>query len=153
MQMQAEEESFMPYRGAAGTSIWRCQSRYAELAYHAKYAGSTPQKKGLAKWLQSHTRIIRHEYYNRAGVYSAQRSRTQFDILIERRCFNQLNRPIKRPGNAELLAAQLNDQQRLAQAKLLHARYCFTTDDYIGTIELSQQVMSSQKNSTKSNWL
>jgi tetratricopeptide (TPR) repeat protein len=69
--------------------------------------------------------------------------------LIERvEVFNRIgNRPaqLKDLETLEILATQLNDPQCLANAQLLHARYCFTTDDYAGTIELSQQVAAISK--------
>ena len=45
----------------------------------------------------------------------------------------------------EILAAQLNDQQRLVRAKILHAQYYFAIGDYPGTVEISQQVVSISK--------
>jgi class 3 adenylate cyclase/predicted ATPase len=128
------------------------KNRYAEIAYHAKYAGLNTKAqtyyhlagKFAADSYQNHQAI---EYYNRALAFTPLTElRAQFDILIERvEVFNRLGNRVaqlKDLETLELLATQLNDQQRLARAKLLHARYCFTTDDYAATIELSQQVRS-----------
>ncbi len=156
MQMQSRRRELHALAVEALEHLYgEARNRYAELAYHAKYAGlgSKAQAyyllagKAAAESYQNHQAI---EHYNRALAFTPlQDQNAQFDILMERlEVFNRVgNRPaqLKDLETLEILATQLDDQQRLAKAKLLHARYCFTTDDYAGTIELSQQVMSLAK--------
>jgi tetratricopeptide (TPR) repeat protein len=154
MQMQSRRRELHALAVDALEHLYgEVKSRYAELAYHAKYAGlnTKAQKyyllagKIAAESYQNHQAI---EYYNRALAFTPLHDwETQFDILIERvDVFNRVgNRPaqLKDLETLELLAAQLNDQLRLIKAKTLHARYCFITSDYPGTIDLCQQVRDS----------
>jgi tetratricopeptide (TPR) repeat protein len=135
------------------------KSRYAELAYHAKYAGlnTKAQKyyllagKIAAESYQNHPAI---EYYNRALAFTpVDDQSTQFGILLERvEVFNRMgNRAAQQKDleMLELLAGQLNDQQRFIKAKTVHARYCFITGDYPGTINLAQQVVTGSREISK----
>jgi predicted ATPase/class 3 adenylate cyclase len=152
MQMQARRRELHALAVDALESLYGdIPNRYAELAHHAKYAeqGAKAQKyymlagKTAADLYQNHQAI---EYYKRALAFTPLSAlKTQFEILIERvELFNRIgNRAaqLRDLETLEILAVQLNDPQRRAKAKILHARYCFSIDDYPGTIELSEQVM------------
>jgi len=156
MQMQARRRELHALAVDAMEHLYgEVKNRYAELAHHAKYAelGSKAQKyyilagKTAADLYQNHQAI---EYYKRALAFTPLNDLTiQFDILIERvELFNRVgNRTaqLKDLETLEILAAQLNDRQRMVNAKILHARYCFTIGDYPGTIEISQEVVSISK--------
>jgi tetratricopeptide (TPR) repeat protein len=156
MQMQSRRRELHALAVEALEQLYRdIKTRYAELAYHARYAGlnTKAQKyfylagKIAAEAYQNYQAI---EYYNRALAYTpVDDQRTQFDILLERvEVFNRVGNRIaqlKDLETLELVAAQLKDQQRLIKAEILHARYCFITGDYPGTIELAQQVVTSSK--------
>jgi class 3 adenylate cyclase/tetratricopeptide (TPR) repeat protein len=151
MQMQARRRELHALAVEALEHLYGdVKDRYAELAYHARYAGlnAKAQKyyllagKIAGESYQNHQAI---EYYKRAlGFTSRSDLQTQFDLLIERvEVFNRIgNRAaqLKDLETLELLATQLNDQQRLTKAKILRAQYSFTTGDYQATVELSQAV-------------
>jgi predicted ATPase/class 3 adenylate cyclase len=153
MQMQARRRELHALAVDALESLYsETPNRYAELAYHAKYAelGSKAQKyymlaaKVAAESYQNQQAI---EYYKRALAFTPLHDLgTQFDILMERvELFNRIgNRAsqLKDLETLEILAAQLSDEQRLAKAKILHAHYCFTTGDYPNTIEISEHVVA-----------
>jgi predicted ATPase/class 3 adenylate cyclase len=152
MQMQARRRELHALAADALEQLYgEVKNRYAEIAHHAKYAeqGSKAQKyyrlagKTAADLYQNHQAI---EYYKRALAFTPLKDLgTQFDILIERvELFNRLgNRPaqLKDLETLEILAAQLNDQQCLVNAKILHARYCFAMGNYPNTLEISEQVV------------
>lgn len=156
MQMQARRRELHALAVDALEHLYGdASNRYAELAYHAKYAemGSKAQKyyllagKTAADLYQNHQAI---EYYKRALAFTPLNDlSTQFDILIERaELYNRVGNRItqlKDLETLEMLATQLNDQQRLVNAKILHARYSFTTGDYPVTIEISEQVVGMSK--------
>jgi predicted ATPase/class 3 adenylate cyclase len=127
------------------------KSRYAELAYHAKYAGlNTKAQKyyflagqTAAASYQNHQAT---EYYNRALAFTPLDDlMTQFDILIERvEVFNRIgNRTaqLKDLETLEGLATQLNDQQRLAKVNMLFAHYYIAISDYTAVVKRSEHVM------------
>jgi predicted ATPase/class 3 adenylate cyclase len=156
MQMQARRRELHALAVDALENLYSgVSNRYAELAHHAKYAeqGSKAQKYYIlagqtAADLYQNQQAI--EYYKRAQAFTPLHDlSTQFNILIERvELFNRLgNRTaqLKDLDTLEILATQLNDQKRLLSAKILHARYCFTTGDYPDTIEISEQVVEMSK--------
>jgi class 3 adenylate cyclase/predicted ATPase len=156
MQMQARRRELHSLAVEALEALYgQTKSRYAEIAYHAKYAGLNTKAQNYyllagkisAESYQNHQAI---EYYNRALAFTPVHDlSTQFDILIERvEVFNRIGNRIaqlKDLETLERLATQLNDQQRLIHAKTFYARYCFMTGDYPGTIELSQQAVTSAR--------
>ncbi len=156
MQMQARRRELHALAVDALEHLYGdVKNRFAELAHHAKYAeqGSKAQKyyilagKTAADLYQNHQAI---EYYKRALAFTPlQDLGTQFDVLIERvELLTVLgNRPAQRKDleTLEILAAQLNDQQRLINAKILHARYCFAMGNYPDTLEISEQVVQMSK--------
>jgi predicted ATPase/class 3 adenylate cyclase len=156
MQMQSRRRELHTLAVDALEHLYgNVKNRYAELAYHAKYAGlaSKAQKyyflagKAAAESYQNHQAI---EYYNRALAFTPLNDlSTQYDMLIGRvEIFNRVgNRAsqLKDLDMLAILAGQLNDQQRLLNAKILHARFSFTTGNYPGTIQISEQVVEISK--------
>ncbi len=157
MQMQARRQELHGRAVQAMEQLYanNLNHHYVELAYHAEYAELYPKAQqyyilaGKAAYdLYQNSQGI--DYYTRALQFTpVDDLRTQFDLLIERvELFNRVgNRgaQFKDLETLEILAAQVNDQQRLVNAKILHARYCFTIGDYPGTIEISQQVVEMSK--------
>jgi len=153
MQMQARRRELHALAVDALEHLYsEASHRYPELAYHAKYAeqGAKAQKyyilagKTAVDLYQNYQAI---EYYKRALAFTPLNDlKTQFDILMERvEVFNRIGHrtaQLKDLQTLELLATQLDDEQRLAKAKILHAHYCFTTGDYPNTIEISEHVVA-----------
>ena len=135
------------------------KNRYAELAYHAKYAGlaSKAQKyyllagKIATESYQNHQAI---EYYNRALAFTPLNDlRAQFDILIERvEVFNRVGSrmaQLKDLETLEILVAQLNDRRRLAVVQVKCAYYYYHgLSDYHAVIEHSEQALNLSNEST-----
>ncbi|HEX9839802.1 MAG TPA: tetratricopeptide repeat protein, partial [Anaerolineales bacterium] len=157
MQMQARRRELHGLAVEAFEELYadNLSHHYVELAYHAEYAELYQKAQryytlaGKAAYdLYQNSQGI--DYYTRALQFTAVGDlRTQFDLLIERvELFNRVgNRTAQSKDleSLEILAAQLNDQQRLVNAKILHARYCFTTGDYPGTTEISEQVVEMSR--------
>lgn len=160
MQMQSRRRELHALAVEALEQLYgEVKSRYAELAYHAKYAGLNTRAQNYyllagkiaAESYQNHQAL---EYFNRALAFTPLNDLgTQFDILMER--VEVLNRvgnrapQLKDLETLKLLATQLNDHPRLIKAKILYAQYCFITGDYPGTIELAQEVVTSAKEAVK----
>jgi tetratricopeptide (TPR) repeat protein len=124
-------------------------NRYAELAYHAKYAdqGSKAQKyyilagKTAADLYQNHPAI---EYYKRALAFTPLNDlKTQFDILTERvELFNRIgSRPaqLRDLETLEALAVQSGDSESAVKVLMLRASYCFAIGDYLDAIRCAEQ--------------
>jgi predicted ATPase/class 3 adenylate cyclase len=152
MQMRARRRELHALAVDALEHLYgEAKNRYAELAYHAKYAelGSKAQKyytlagKTAAELYQNHQAI---EYYKRALAFTPLDDLdTQFDLLTERvELFNRLgNRPaqLKDLDALERLARQLNDQQRLAKVDMLFAHYYIAISDYPAVVQRSEHAM------------
>jgi class 3 adenylate cyclase/tetratricopeptide (TPR) repeat protein len=151
MQMEARRRELHALAVDALEHLYgEVKNRYAELAYHAKYAGLKikAQKyfflagKIAAESYQNHQAI---EYYNRALAFTdLDDLKTQFSLLVERvELYSRLGNRTAQSNDLhslEKLALQLNDLSCLVQAKILHSQYSFTTGDYQATVELSQAV-------------
>ena len=152
MQMQARRRELHALAVEALEHLYgEVKSRYAELAYHAKYAGfnTKAQKYYLlagriaAESYQNHQAI---EYYDRALAFTPLNELSaQFDILIERvEVFNRVgNRTAQSKDleTLEILAGQLNDQPRLAKVDMLFAHYYIAISDYPAVVSRSKHVM------------
>jgi predicted ATPase/class 3 adenylate cyclase len=156
MQMQARRKELHALAVHALESLYsENQNRLAELAHHAKSAeqGAKAQKyyglaaKVAAESYQNHQAV---EYYKLALAFTPLNDLSaQFDILMERvEVLNRLGNRTAQIKDLEKLislATQVQDPERLLQAKVLHARYCFITGDYPHTIEISNQVVEMSK--------
>jgi predicted ATPase len=153
MQMQSRRRELHALALEALENLYgEVKSRYAELAYHAKYAGLASRAQRYyrlageiaAESYQNHQAI---EYYKRALAFTPLNDlKTQYDILIDRvELFNRIgNRPaqLKDLQTLERVALQLNDQQRLAKVKVSYAKYYFIVGNYSSTIKTSEQVIA-----------
>ena len=152
MQMQSRRRELHALAVDALEHLYgEVKNRYAELAYHAKYAGLDTRAKKYyllagriaAESYQNHQAI---EYYNRALAFTPLNDLSaQFDILIERvEVFNRIaNRTaqLRDLETLEILAGQLNDQQCLAKIDMLFAHYYIAISDYPSVVSRSKQVM------------
>ena len=160
MQMQARRRELHALAVDALVSLYgEIPSRYAELAYHAKYAeqGSKAQKyymlagRAAADLYQNHQAI---EYYRRALAFTPLNDlQTQFDILIERvELFNRVgNRAaqLRDLATLELVVAQINDRQRSARFKVKQAYYYYHgINDYPAVIQASEQALDLSDETT-----
>ena len=152
MQMQARKRELHSLAVEALERLYGgVKTRYAELAYHAKYAGlsSKAQKyyflagKFAGEAYQNHQAI---EYYKRALAFIPLHDRSaQFDILIERvEIFNRVgNRAaqLKDLQTLETLAGQLDNPHLMAKVNMLFAHYHISVGNYPGVLERSDQVV------------
>jgi predicted ATPase/class 3 adenylate cyclase len=121
------------------------KTRYAELAYHAKYAGLNAKAQQYyrlagqiaAESYQNHQAI---EYFNRALAFTPLNDiRTQFDLLIER--VEVFNRRADRASQSkdldtlEKFAVQLDDHTRMAKMLMSRTLYQYLTGNYKAAIE------------------
>ena len=157
MQMQSRRRELHTLAVEALEQLYGdVKNRYAEIAYHAKYAGldNKAQKyyllagKIATESYQNHQAI---EYYNRALAFTPLNDlHTQFDILIERvEVFNRIgNRAaqLKDLETIKILATQLGEQRRLAQTEIMFAYYYNVLGDYpnvivhsVNALELNQE--------------
>jgi tetratricopeptide (TPR) repeat protein len=152
MQMQSRRRELHALAVGALEHLYaEVKGRYAELAYHARYAGLNAKAqayyllagKFAADSYQNHQAI---EYYNRALAFTPLSDvPTQFDILIQRvEVFNRVgNRPaqLRDLESLEVLAAQLHDVQCLAHVDMLFAHYSIAIGDYPSVVKRSERVM------------
>ena len=153
MQMQSRRRELHTLAVEALEHLYReVKNRYAELAYHAKYAGLAvkAQKyyllagKTAAEAYQNHQAI---EYYKRALAFTpAHELETQFDVLVERvELFHRVgNRAAqwKDLQTLEALAHQRNDEQCLAKVAVLYAYYYYHgVSDYHAVIRYTEQAL------------
>jgi predicted ATPase len=145
MQMQARRRELHALAVDALERLYSdASNRYAEIAYHAKYAelGSKAQKyyilagKSAAALYQNYQAI---EYYKRALAFTPLNDlMTQFDILVERvELFNRVgNRTaqLKDLQTLEILARQLGDNARFATMLMLRAVYFYMIGNYLDAI-------------------
>ena len=154
MQMQARRTELHALAVAALEHYYRDNpNRYAELAHHCKYAGlaSKAQKyytlagKIAGESYQNYQAI---KYYKRALAFTPLNDlNAQFDILIERvEVFHRVgNRAAQRRDLEilEVLAAQLNDKQRLAKVEVKKAYYYYHgLSDYQRVIRHSERALA-----------
>jgi tetratricopeptide (TPR) repeat protein len=157
MQMRSRRQELHSQAVKALEKIYGDEQRlhYAELAYHAEL-GDLREK--AQRYYALAGKTASEAYQNKKGIDYLTRAlaftplrdmAVQFDLLVER--IELYNRVGNRPSQLvdlqtlEILAVESNDQLRLIQAKILHARYSFTTGDYPGTIEVSRQVVELSK--------
>ena len=152
MQMQSRRRELHALAFQALEQLYgETLGRYAELAYHARYAGFSAKAqeyyrlagKIAADSYQNHQAI---EYYKRALAFTPLNDLSaQFDILIERvEVFNRLgNRAaqLKDLETVEKIAAQLHDRERLAKVDMLFAHYFISIGDYPAVIQRSEHVI------------
>ena len=150
MQMQARRRELHALAVDALEHLHgNASNRYAEMAYHAKYAelGSKAQKyymlagKVAGEAYQNHPAI---EYYKRALAFTPPNDlKTQFDILTERvELFNRIgSRPaqLRDLETLEALAMQLRDSESAAKVLMLRAAYCFAIGDYVSASTCAEQ--------------
>jgi len=125
---------------------------YTELAYHAESAelqGKTQHYYSLAGKVAADAfhNMEAIDYFTRALAFTPLDDLdTQFDLLVERvGIFNRIGNRSAQFSDLETLeklALQLDDNRFLAKAKMLYAQYCFTTGDYVSTIDASEQVIA-----------
>jgi predicted ATPase/class 3 adenylate cyclase len=156
MQMQARRRELHTLAVTALEHLYgEVKNRYAELAYHAKYAGLTTKAqryyllagKTAAELYQNHQAI---EYYKRALAFTPLHDlSTQFDILMERaEIFNRMgNRAaqLKDLQTLEILAAQLEDPRLAGKVNMLVAHYSILVGDYPGVLERSKHVVEMSR--------
>ena len=152
MQMQARRKELHALAVEALEHLYGdVKNRYAELAYHARYAGLNAKAQQYyflagnlaAESYQNHQAI---EYYNRALAFTSHQDlRTQFDILIERvELFNRIaNRAAQSKDlrTLEILSAKLTDRRRLAKVDMLFAHYFISIGDYPAVVQKSEHVL------------
>ena len=152
MQMQARRRELHALAVDALEHLYGdAKNRYAELAYHAKYAelGSKAQRyyilaaRVAADAYQNHPAL---GYYRRAIAFTPISDLvTQFDLLIERvEIFNRLgHRPaqLKDLETLESIALQLNDPRRSARVDMLFAHYYIAVGDYPSVVQRSKHVV------------
>jgi tetratricopeptide (TPR) repeat protein len=150
MQMQARRRELHALAVEALEHLHEnASNRYAELAYHAKYAelGSKAQKyymlagKVAAEAYQNHQAV---EYYKRALAFTPLNDLgTQFDIVTAR--VELYSRMGKRElqwndlTTLERLAEELSDKDRSAKVLMLRSAYYFATSDYLNSIDCAKQ--------------
>ena len=153
MQMQARRRELHTLAVEALEHLYgEVHTRYAELAYHAKYAGlaAKAQKyyllagKTAAESYQNHQGI---EYYKRALAFTPPTDlKTQFDILMERvELFNRTGNRSAQMKDLETLhglATQLVDEPSMARVLMLYASYYIATGDNLNAIDYAQQAES-----------
>jgi tetratricopeptide (TPR) repeat protein len=152
MQMQARRRELHALAVDALEHLYGgVKNRYAELAYHAKYAGLTSQAQKYytlagtiaTEAYQNHQAL---EYFKRALAFTPLNDFvTQFDLLTERvEIFNRLaDRPaqLRDLETLERLALQLNDPRRAARVDMLFAHYYISIGDYPAVVQRSERVV------------
>lgn len=152
MQMQARRRELHSLAVEALEHLYGgVKNRYAELAYHARYAGLNAKAqqyyflagKLAADSYQNHQAI---EYYKRALAFTPPEDlNAQFDILTERvEVFNRVGNRAAQLKDLEalgILATQINDLGRVAKVDMLFAHYYIAISDYPAVVERSKHVM------------
>ena len=150
MQMQARRKELHVLAVRALEQLYgSSKSRYAELAYHAKY-GDLASKAQTYYTLAGKTAAEAYqnsqavEYYTRALAFSLSDDlATRFEIVAERlELYSRMGKrdlQWKDLSILERLVQELNDPERAAKALMLRASYYFATGDYLNAIDCAKR--------------
>ena len=150
MQMQARRRELHALAVEALEQLYgEVTNRYAELAYHAKYAGLNTKAqeyyllagKAAAESYQNHQAI---EYYKRALAFAAPNDlATQFEIVVRRvELYARLGKrelQWRDLNSLESWAEKLEDANYIAKVLMLRASYHFVTGNYLSAIDCAER--------------
>jgi len=150
MQMRARRKELHALAVDALEHLYRdASNRYAEIAYHAKYAEQRPRAQKYytlagktAAGSYQNTQAI--DYYTRALGFSLPDDlATQFDIVMERvELYSRLGKrdlQWKDLTTLERWAKELGDMDRIGKVWMLHASYYFATGNYQDAIDCARR--------------